>query len=181
MGRNVKNVSQSHLWWVDLLGGFMIFVTLGTQDKEFIRLLKIIDNGIEKGIIKEEVLAQTGYTNYKSKNFKTISFVDMERFEKIMEKCDLLITHGGVGSIISGLHHQKKIIAMARLKRYKEHTNDHQKQIIKKFVKDGYITELKNEKGLEEAIKEAKKKIVKPYKSNTENMINLIENYIKTH
>lgn len=159
----------------------MIFVTLGTQDKDFSRLLKIIDNGINKGIIKEEVLAQIGYTKYKTKNFKTIDFTDMDRFEKIMEKCDLLITHGGVGSIISGLHHQKKIIAMARLKKYGEHTNDHQKQIIKKFVKDGYITELKNEKNLDAAIKEAKRKRVKAYRSNTENMINLIEDYIETH
>ena len=159
----------------------MIFVTLGTQDKEFTRLLKIIDNGIEKGIIKEEVVAQTGYTNYQSKNFKTISFTDMDKFEKIMEKCDLLITHGGVGSIISGLHHHKKIIAMARLKKYKEHTNNHQKQIIKKFVKDGYIVELKNEKGLEETIKEAKKLKRKNYKSNTENMIKLIEDFIENN
>lgn len=159
----------------------MIFVTLGTQDKEFKRLLKIIDNSIEKGIIKEEVIAQTGYTNYKSKNFKTISFVDMDKFENIIEKCDIVITHGGVGSIISGLHHQKKVIAMARLQKYKEHTNDHQKQIIKKFVKEGYIVELKNEKGMEEALKAARKLKRKTYTSNTENMINLIDNFIETN
>lgn len=159
----------------------MIFVTLGTQDKDFTRLLKIIDNGIDNGIIKEEVLAQIGYTKYQAKNFKTIDFTDMDHFEKIMEKADLLITHGGVGSIISGLHHHKKIIAMARLKKYGEHTNDHQKQIIKKFVKEKYIVELKNEKNLDAAIKEAKNLKVKPYQSNTENMIKIVDHYIENH
>ena len=44
----------------------MIFVALGTQDKSFERLLKIIDENIENNVITEEVIVQAGYTKYKS-------------------------------------------------------------------------------------------------------------------
>ena len=48
----------------------MILVTLGTQDKEFKRLLDIIEDAIENDIIKEEVVVQAGFTKYDSKNRK---------------------------------------------------------------------------------------------------------------
>lgn len=166
---------------MDLLGGLMILVTLGTQDKPFDRLLKVIEKEIEKGKIKEKVIVQAGYTPYKSDKMEILDFVSMDAFEKLMDKCDLLITHGGVGSILAGLTHHKKVIAAARLKQYGEHTNDHQKQIIGKFVKDKYIVELKDFSKLGEAIQKAKKLKEKQYQSNTENMVKLIENYIDKH
>ena len=45
----------------------MILVTLGTQDKSFVRLLKAIDREIKKGNIKEKVIVQAGYTKYKDR------------------------------------------------------------------------------------------------------------------
>lgn len=157
----------------------MILVTLGTQDKDFSRLLKAIDKLIEKKVIKEKVIVQAGYTKYKSKNMQIFDLIDQEELENLTDKCSLLITHGGVGSILMGIKKNKKIIAAARLSKYKEHTNDHQKEIIKEFVKDGYIKELKNFNKLEEVIKEAKKFKPKKFESNTNNFISLVDNYIE--
>ena len=86
----------------------MILVTLGTQDKEFKRLLDIIEDAIENDIIKEEVVVQAGSTKYDSKNMKIFDVIPMNEFDKLMKKCDILITHGGVGSIITGLKNNKK-------------------------------------------------------------------------
>ena len=157
----------------------MILVTLGTQDKDFSRLLKAIDKLIEKKVIKEKVIVQAGYTKYKSKNMQIFDLIDQEELENLTDKCSLLITHGGVGSILMGIKKNKKIIAAARLSKYKEHTNDHQKEIIKEFVKDGYIKELKNFNKLEEVIKETKKFKPKKFESNTNNFISLVDNYIE--
>lgn len=159
----------------------MILVTLGTQDKSFVRLLKALEKAIQKGEIKDKVCVQAGYTKYESDCMEIVDFVDMDVFNKWIRDCDLLITHGGVGSILTALQFQKKVIAAARLKKYGEHTNDHQKQIIKKFVKDGYITELKNFNQIGLTIKNAKKMKVKEYQSNTANMVALIEDYIEHH
>ena len=155
----------------------MILVTLGTQDKEFKRLLDIIEDAIENDIIKEEVVVQAGSTKYDSKNMKIFDVIPMNEFDKLMKKCDILITHGGVGSIITGLKNNKKIIAMARLKIYKESANDHQLQIIDNFSKEGYLLKLDNN-NLAEVSNEAKHFKPQKFISNTDNMIKLISDYI---
>ena len=156
----------------------MILVTLGTQDKDFSRLIKAVEQYVIKNKIKEKVIVQAGHTKYNSEYLEILDFVDMNKFNELIGNCSILITHGGVGSILAGINNGKKVIAAARLKKYKEHTNDHQKQIIKELVKDEYIVELKNFNKLELAIKDVKKLKVKKYVSNTNNMINLIESYI---
>ena len=117
----------------------MILVTLGTQDKSFKRLLEAIDRQVELGNIKDKIVVQAGCTKYESKNMEIFDLIPMEKFDDLIKSCDLLITHGGVGSIITGLKNDKKVIAAARLEKYKEHTNDHQLQIIENFSNDGYI------------------------------------------
>jgi UDP-N-acetylglucosamine transferase subunit ALG13 len=156
----------------------MILVTLGTQDKEFTRLLKAIDREIDNGNIKDEVIVQAGFTKYKSNNMKIFDLIEPDEFEKLIRDCDLLITHGGVGSILSGISNHKKVIAAARLKKYKEHTNDHQKQIVEEFVNRGYILELKDFDKLAEVIKQAETFKPKELKSNNKKFVKLIEDYI---
>lgn len=156
----------------------MIFVTLGTQDKDFSRLLKAIDREIEKGTIKEKVIVQAGHTKYESKNMEIFDLMPTDEFNEIVAKCSLLITHGGVGNILTGIKRGKTVIAAARLKKFKEHTNDHQKQIIGEFVKQGYILELKDFGKLGKMIEKAKKFKANKFKSNTNNMIKLLEDYI---
>lgn len=156
----------------------MILVTLGTQDKSFERLLKALDKAVKKGKIKEKIMVQAGCTKYKSKNMEIFDLTSPEELDELVRKCSLLITHGGVGSILNGIKYNKPIIAAARLSEYKEHTNDHQKQIIKEFVKSGYILELEDFDNLDKLIKQAKKFKPKEFKSNTNKFIENIENYI---
>ena len=157
----------------------MIFVTLGTQDKDFSRLLKAIDKEIIKGNIKEKVVVQAGYTKYESPNMEIFDLIPTDEFEKMIKKSSLIITHGGVGSILSAIKNNKPVIAAARLKKFKEHTNDHQKQIIKEFSDAGYILELRDFNKLGKLIEKLKSFKVKKFKSNTENMISLIDDYIE--
>lgn len=156
----------------------MILVTLGTQDKDFSRLLKAVEKQIEKGNIKDKVVAQIGTTKYKSNLMETFDLIPSDKFNELMSECDILITHGGVGSILAGLKENKKVIAAARLSKYKEHVNDHQLEIIDKFTKSGYILELKDFEKLDKILKKCKTFKPKKYKSNTENMVKLIEDYI---
>lgn len=156
----------------------MILVTLGTQDKSFVRLLDAIEKEIEKGNIKDEVIVQAGCTKFKSKNMKVLDLIPIDEFDDYIKKCDVLITHGGVGSIITGLKNNKVVIAAPRLAKYKEHMNDHQLQIIENFGESGFIIPLYDLNKLDDALKEAKTFKPKKYKSNTSNMIKLIKDYI---
>lgn len=157
----------------------MIFVTLGTQDKEFTRLLEAIDREIEKGNIKERVVVQAGYTKYESKNMEIFDLIPTDEFNKYIKSADLIITHGGAGSILTAIKNNKKVIAAARLYKYKEHTNDHQKQIVKEFADEGYILELRDFNKLGKLIEKSKNFTPKKFVSNTPNMIKLIEDYIE--
>ena len=157
----------------------MILVILGTQDKEFPRLLEAVDREIEKGNIKEKVVVQAGQTKYKSKNMEIFDLLPAPEFDKLMDEADLIITHGGAGSILSAIKKGKKIIAAARLKEFHEHHNDHQKQIISEFAKQGYLLELEDFDKLNDLIKKSKNFKPKKFVSNTNNMIKLIENYIE--
>ncbi len=157
----------------------MIFVTLGTQDKEFTRLLEAIDREIEKGNIKERVVVQAGYTKYESKNMEIFDLIPTDEFNKYVKNADLIITHGGAGSILTAIKNNKKVIAAARLYKYKEHTNDHQKQIVKEFADEGYILELRDFNKLGKLIEKSKSFTPKKFVSNTPNMVKLIEDYIE--
>lgn len=156
----------------------MILVTLGTQDKSFKRLLDKIEKEINEGKIKEKIIVQAGYTDFNSNNMIIKKLIPMDEFDNLIEKCDILITHGGVGSIITGLRKNKKVIAVARLKKYKEHTNDHQLQIIDNFTKAGYILNLDDFDSISDAINEAKKFIPNKYVSNKDNFVKTVEGII---
>lgn len=158
----------------------MILITLGTQDKKFYRLLEAVQKQIDNKKIKDRVVVQAGCSNdFKSDDMEIFDLIPMDEFDKLIEECDVLITHGGVGTIITGLRNNKKVIAAARLKEYGEHVNNHQLQIIENFTNDGFILSLDNFDELDKKINEVKKFKPKKYKSNTENMIKLIDKEIK--
>lgn len=156
----------------------MILVMLGTQNNSFYRLLKEIDKLIDKKIIKEEVVVQAGYTKYDSKNMKILDFIPREELEKLEKNANYIITHGGVGSIITSLQKNKKVIAIPRLHQYGEHVNDHQKEIVNKFNETGNIIGIERVEELENAIKMVEKFEPKQYKRNNKKMLEIIENFI---
>ena len=157
----------------------MIFITLGTQDKPFTRLLDKVESLLKEKKIKTRVVVQAGCTKYKSKFMEIFELLPMDEFEKMMDSCELLITHGGVGSIVTGLKKNKKVLAVARLKKYGEHTNDHQLQIIEEFSKKGYILPINDLDDLENILNQVDKFKPKKYKSNTDHMVKIVEEQIE--
>ena len=81
----------------------MILVILGTQDKPFTRLLKAIQKQIDKGNIKQKVVVQAGCTKFESKDMEIFDLIPTDEFNKLVKEADLIITHGGVGSILKEL------------------------------------------------------------------------------
>lgn len=151
---------------------------LGTQNNSFHRLLEEVDRLIEIGRINEDVIVQAGYTKYESDNMKIIDFVSDDEIEKIEQQADLIITHGGVGSIIGSIEKGKKVIAVPRLKQYGEHVNDHQLDIVESFDKLGYIIGIEDVSQLGEALQRVDKFKPKKYIQNTGNIIKIVEEFI---
>ena len=158
----------------------MIFVMLGTQNNSFQRLLEEIDKLMDKNVIQGEVVVQAGYTQYQPKNerMKIIDFMPREELDRFEQKADFIITHGGVGSIITSLEKGKKVIAVPRLHQYGEHVNNHQTEIVEKFNKSGNIIGIQSVEELEKAIKQVQEFEPKPYIENNQKMLKIIENFI---
>lgn len=156
----------------------MILIVLGTQDKTFERLLRGVERQIDLKNIKDKVVVQAGQTKYESNKMEIFDFIPMTEFNELIKKADIIITHGGVGTILSCLEEKKKIIAVPRLKKYMEHENDHQLQIVDEFEKLGYIISCKDENKLDEALEKIKNFKPKPYKQNNLKMLKIIEDYI---
>ncbi|MCF0115145.1 MAG: exopolysaccharide biosynthesis protein [Erysipelotrichaceae bacterium] len=156
----------------------MILVTLGTQDKAFERLLRVVDEAIEKGIIQEEVHVQAGFTAYSSKNMHIVDYFPQEEFDVLIHSADMVITHGGAGTILTALKSHKKVLGAARLAKYGEHVNDHQIQLLGAFDKMGYLIYMEDLDDFEKYYQQIKEFKPKLYESNTGNMIKLIEEYI---
>ena len=156
----------------------MIFISLGTQDKPFSRLLEEVDKQIKNGNIKDEVIVQAGCTKYNSSNMTILDTMSIEEFNKYIKKADLIITHGGVGTILDALKLDKKVITIARLSEYNEAVNDHQKQICNEFKNKGYILsdDLDN---LDKLLVEAKDFKPTKYESNNKNFNKLLNSFIK--
>lgn len=157
----------------------MIFVTVGSQKFQFNRLLKELDTLVEKNGIKEDIFAQTGYSDYKPKNYRYKNFLDRDEFKEIMEKSNKVITHGGTGAIVGAVKQGKKVIAVPRLKEYGEHVDNHQLQIIDEFEKMKFINAVKEMRKLGEVIKNIEGYDSKSYVSNTDTIIESIDDFIK--
>lgn len=156
----------------------MIFVILGTQDKQFKRLLNAIEQEIDNGNINEEVIVQAGNTVYNSDKMQIFDLLPKDKFDQYIQDADILITHGGVGSILTGIKYKKVIIAAPRLSKYKEHLNDHQLQIVEKFSSDGYILAYNDGDDLGKIIEKARKFVPREYTSNNFNIIKIISDFI---
>ncbi len=157
----------------------MILVLLGTQNNSFHRLLEKIEECIQNQIITQEVVVQAGYTKYTSKNMKIFDFISKEEIEKLQKKANVIITHGGVGSIIQSITKGKKVIAIPRLHIYQEHVNDHQKEIVEIFNERGYIIGIQDLQKLEQALEKIESFQPKKYKQNHEKMLKIIEEFIE--
>lgn len=161
----------------------MILVLLGTQNNSFHRLLEEIDRNIENGNIKEEVVVQAGYTKYQSltkkKKMKIFDTIPKKELEKLIEKANLVISHGGVGSMVTANQKGKKVIAVPRYKKYNEHVNDHQIETIRIFEKKGYVMLAENVQDLSQALEKAKNFEPIIYKKDEKsNIIGIIEEFI---
>lgn len=133
----------------------MIFVTVGTHTQSFNRLLEEVDRLVEKGEIKEKVVAQIGHSSYEPKNIEWFRFESFEKLNKLYKQSRIIIAHGGAGSILNGLSNNKPVIAVPRYEKYNEHVNDHQIDLVKKLEQKKKIIAVYDIKNLKAAILKA--------------------------
>ena len=113
----------------------MIFVTVGTHEQPFNRLVECVDKLVETGKINEEVFIQTGYSTYEPKCCNWRKFLPYQEMIQKVEEARVVITHGGPSSFIMPLQIGKIPIVVPRQKKYGEHVNNHQLKFCREVEK----------------------------------------------
>lgn len=157
----------------------MIFVTVGSQKFQFNRLLQEIDRLVQSNKIKpDEVFAQIGYSTYEPCFYPYKKFLDKEEFLEKMDVSEIVITHGGTGSIINGVKKEKRVIGIPRTVEHGEHVDNHQFEIVEQFANSNMIYGISDTSELGEAIEKVKNMKFRRYESNTDNIIDILEGYL---
>jgi UDP-N-acetylglucosamine transferase subunit ALG13 len=124
----------------------VIFVTAGTQ-LPFDRLVEAID-GIAGEYNDVKFVVQALTSKYKAKNVEVVHFLSTAEFASNLNDAQLIISHAGMGTIISALVNKIPIIVMPRLFAHNEHRNDHQLGTAKQMDLGGYVHVAYDSEGL---------------------------------
>ena len=107
----------------------MIFVTVGTHEQQFNRLVEYMDKWASEH--DEKVVIQTGYSTYEPKCCVWDKLFPYQKMVEMVGESRIVITHGGPSSFIMTLQVGKTPIVVPRQKRFEEHVNDHQLKFCK--------------------------------------------------
>jgi beta-1,4-N-acetylglucosaminyltransferase len=155
----------------------MIFLTVGSQFP-FDRLVKAIDDLFEKGLISEKVFAQIGDSAYKPRNFEYSTYLEKSAFDDYVRQASALIGHAGMGTITVALSNRKALLAIPRLKRFREVVNDHQVDIARRFSELGHILAAYDTGELTSVIQQLKNFTPKERKAEPEKVADRISRFL---
>ncbi|KAB7788127.1 glycosyltransferase [Bifidobacterium cebidarum] len=113
----------------------MIFVTVGTHEQPFNRLIRAVDELKGEGVIDEPVFMQTGYSTYEPKHCEWKKFLPYDEMQQKVDEAHIVISHGGPSSFLMPLKEGKIPIVVPRKVEFNEHINNHQVDFIEAVTK----------------------------------------------
>lgn len=113
----------------------MIFVTVGTHEQQFDRLIKKVDELKQDGLVQEEIIIQTGFSTYKPQHCRWSKLIPYREMIENVQNARIVITHGGPASFIMPLQMGKVPIVVPRQQKFDEHINDHQLEFAREVEK----------------------------------------------
>jgi len=157
----------------------MIFVTVGTHEQQFNRLIEEIDNLKRDEIIKDDVFIQTGFSTYEPKYCEWSKLIPYDEMQKKNEEARIIITHGGPATFVAALQLGKIPVVVPRQFKFDEHVNDHQVKTIEIFAQKGYVYQITEVQELSQALKNIGQFLPNKYqKDENSNILKIIENFI---
>jgi UDP-N-acetylglucosamine transferase subunit ALG13 len=113
----------------------MIFVTVGTNEARFDRLLRAVD-GLGSG---EELIVQHGPSTVRPADATAVDFLSFDEMVATMRRARIVVTHAGVGSVMTSLLAGQRPIVVPRLHRYGEAVDDHQLPFGRRVAEAGLV------------------------------------------
>ena len=125
----------------------MIFLTVGSA-LPFDRLVRMVDEAVGGGIIKERVYAQIGDGTYVPQHLEYTRFLPQSEFEDVVASASGIISHAGIGTIVSALKRNIPLLVLPRSPDHGELVDDHQEKTAAAFASRGHLMVFHNEQEL---------------------------------
>jgi beta-1,4-N-acetylglucosaminyltransferase len=113
----------------------MIFVTVGTNEARFDRLLRCVES-----LQADKVIVQYGSSTFQPRNADCFPFFTFEEIVAHVRAASVVVTHAGVGSVAVALANGRRPMVVPRLRRYGEAIDDHQLALGRKLAQTGLVT-----------------------------------------
>jgi len=159
----------------------MIFVTAGNATQGFSRLFNAVDQFKGEGLFGDaDVIIQSGNDpGFRAMHCKQIGFLSPEEFIQLIGDAELVICHGGAGSLYHCFSGGKVPVVMPRLKKYGEILDDNQIELVKALASEGRIIPAYETEDLPGAIAEARRRKARPVPPQPSRMIELVSKAIE--
>jgi UDP-N-acetylglucosamine transferase subunit ALG13 len=128
----------------------MIFVTVGGQ-MPFDRLIRAVDLWAKENG-RTDLFAQIGPTDYTPSFIKWVKYLDSAAFSERLDSAEAIISHAGMGTILSALYRAKPILVFPRRGDLMETRNNHQVDTAERFVEMGMVRAAYDELELREEL-----------------------------
>lgn len=129
----------------------MILAISGTHEQQFDRMVRVLDRIAEQGV-SDSVFVQYGYSS-PPKHADGAELLPIEELGALADRADLIVTHGGPGSIWMAFERGKVPIVFPRQKGFDEHVDNHQCDFAEHLASAKRIIMTQTEEELEEAIR----------------------------
>jgi UDP-N-acetylglucosamine transferase subunit ALG13 len=107
----------------------VIFVTVGSM-VPFDRLIQMMD-GWSRAHPETKVHAQLGKGEYLPQAMSWVRRVSPAEFEGCVENSQLIVSHAGMGTVITAMQIGRPLVLVPRMAAKGEHTTDHQLDTVK--------------------------------------------------
>ena len=144
----------------------------------FVRLITALNELVEKGLYEPEEIVMQASVFPIEPQFTHYCYIPKEEFRRYMDEAEVIITHGGVNSIMAPMEQGKPFLIAPRMKKYGEHIDDHQLEISEMMEERYGVTVVKDMKLLPDAIRRAKTHQYKPWVSHTAELIKYIKSIL---
>lgn len=129
----------------------LLFATVGAT-LPFDRLVDAVAKLKSAGEIPEMVIVQTGVGGAQPTGIETFESIEFDAVHDLLRRADVVVCHGGSGSLITALRHGCRVVAMPRSFSRGEHYDNHQEEITAAFEARGLIAVAHSPEQLAEAL-----------------------------
>lgn len=146
----------------------MIFVTVGSTD--FDALTTRVDELAPH--LGTDIVMQIGLGEYIPRNAQSFRFAPS--LDDYYDQADIVVGHGGLGTIVEALERGKKLICVVNPATY----DRHQEHLLQMFASQNFLIWCKDLQELGEAIRQAREAELSPYQPPQCHMHEVIAEYL---